>query len=176
LRRVSRAIAPALGIAAGVLAGCLHPPSPAAPRTPVRWIVVERTLGEVIPGGRVGDGQADPGAVVLSVEPLHREDLEGPGAADPSDPFVEVLEISPGPWAAPGETVTARVRVARAEKGEIYRLVATASRPDVKLIGAHECVVHGGEPARFRFTSLSSGPGGIAVGVEKLGPPGRARP
>jgi hypothetical protein len=35
-------------------------------------------------------------------------------------------------------------------------------------MGASEQIVRGGASAIFRFTSLSSGPGGIAVGVEKV--------
>jgi len=165
-----------LGCAGGTLAGCLPSLSPSTPRRPVRWIVVEMPVGEVIPGGQVGDGQIDPGAVLLTMQPLGRDDLGWRAVVDPCDGSVEVLEISPGPRASPGETVTAKVRVARAAEEEVYRLVAKVSRPEVQLIGAMEWVVQGGEPAWFRFTSRSSGRGGIEVRVENLGSSRRPRP
>jgi hypothetical protein len=161
-------LAMALGWAPAALGGCLPTLPGAVERTPVRWIVVEKSVGEVIPDGRVGDGQVDPSAIVLTMQPLYPEDLAWQVVVDLNDYFVEVLEISPRTQASPGETVTAKVHVARAKPDEVYRLVAKASRPDVQLIGASEQIVHGGAPALFRFTSLSSGPGGIALGVEKL--------
>ena len=63
---------------------------------------------------------------------------------------------------------------------QLFALAATAalttlpagaqvySRPDVQILGASEQIVHGCTPALFRFTSISTGPGGIAVGVEKV--------
>jgi hypothetical protein len=166
LRRLS--ISLILGLAAVSLWGCSPTLVRGPGRTPVRWIVVEKRVGEVTPGGWVGDGQVDPQAVVLTMQPLYREDLEWEVVVDPHDYFVEVLEIAPGSQATPGETVTAKVRVGKAKPGDVYRLIAKASRSDVQILGASEQIVHGGTPALFRFTSISTGPGGIAVGVEKV--------
>jgi hypothetical protein len=157
-----------LVLAAASIWGCSPPLVRGPGRTPVRWIVVEKRVGEVTPGGWVGDGQVDPQAVVLTMQPLYREDLEWEVVVDPHDYFVEVLEIVPGSQATPGETVTAKVRVGKARPGDVYRLVAKASRADVQILGVSEQIVHGGTPALFRFTSSSTGPGGIAVGVEKV--------
>jgi hypothetical protein len=134
----------------------------------VRWIVVEKRVGDVTAGGWVGDGQVDPQAIVLTMHPLYREDLEWDVVVDPHDYFVEVLEIAPGTQVTPGETVTAKVRVGKARPGDVYRLVAKGSRADVQILGAFEQIVHGSTPALFRFTSISTGPGGIAVGVERV--------
>ena len=161
-------LALAIAGAGAALGGCI-PSLPQAPeRTPVRWIVVEKRMGDVVQDGRVGDGQVDPEAIVLTMQPLYAEDLEWQVVVDPHDYFVEVLEITPHAQATPGETVTAKVHVARARAEDVYRLVAKASRPDVQFIGVSEQIVHGGAPVCFRFTSISSGPGGIAVGVEKI--------
>ncbi len=165
-----------LGLAAVSLWGCSPSLVRGRERTPVRWIVVEKRVGDVTPGGWVGDGQVDPQAVVLTMQPLYREDLEWEVVVDPHDYFVEVLEIVPGSQATPGETVTAKVRVGKAKPGDVYRLLAKASRADVQILGATEQIVHGCSPALFRFTSTSTGAGGIAVGVEKLEPGDRKLP
>ena len=157
-----------LGVASATLGGCVPTLPEVSERTPVRWIVVEKRVDEVIPEGRLGDGQVDPGAIVLTMQPLYAEDLEWKVVVEPRDYFVEVLEISPRAQASPGEIVTAKVHVARARSEDRYRLVAKASRPDVQLLGTAEQIVQGGAPVLFRFTSISSGPGGIAVGVERL--------
>ena len=163
------------GAGAGLL-GCAPTLPVTSVRTPVRWIVVEKRVDEVIPEGQVGEGKVDPGAIVLTMQPLYAEDLEWQVVVDPHDYFVEVLEILPRVQAHPGETVTAKVHVARARADDLYRLVAKASRSEVQLLGASEQIVHGGEPVLFRFTSVSSGPGGIAVGVEKLESGSRTSP
>jgi hypothetical protein len=166
----------ALGLVAAGLWGCSPSQPRAGERTPVRWIVVEKRANEVTEGGWVGDGRVDPQAVVLAMQPLYREDLEWEVVVDPHEYFVEVLEIAPGSHASPGETVTAKVRVGKARPGDRYRLIAKASRPDVQILGLPEQVVQGSTPAFFRFSSLSTGPGGIAVGVEKLEPGDRKLP
>ena len=154
---------------AGFLAWGCAPRSPGPPeRIPGRWIMVEKTLGELLPAGRSGDGQVDPGAQVLTLQPLYREDLSWEVVVDSRDYSVEVLEISPPGPASPGEAVMAIVRVAQARKGELYRLSARPSRAGVRVIGETDLVVPGDTPAVFRFTSISSGRGGIAVGVERL--------
>ena len=156
-----------------LLAGCAPVPDRKPEKSPVRWIVVEKQMGEVLPGGRVGDGQVDPRARVLTMQPLYREDFQWEVVVDPHDYFVEVLEISPGLSANPGEIVTAKVRVARARAGEVYRLTAIASRSDVRIVGTPEQVVLANTPAFFRFTSATIGVGGISVGVDRIatGPP-----
>lgn len=149
-------------------AGCV-PPSVAPPgRKPVRWIVVEKKIGDVAPEGRSGDGQVDPRAPMLTMQPLYAEDVNWEVVVDPHDFFVEVVDISPSAQASPGETVTARVRVGKARSNETYLLTARASNRDVAVIGASEMVVRGGEIAMFRFTSATAGRGGIAVAVERI--------
>jgi hypothetical protein len=123
----------------------------------------------VVAEGRVGNGQVDPDAIVLTMQPLYREDVSWEVVIDPHDYFVEILEVTPKVPAAPGETVSARVRVARARPDELYRLTARGSQGDVRILGAAQCVVRGDAPAAFRFTSLEPGRAGIAVGVEALG-------
>lgn len=152
--------------------GCVPSGSRAPERVPVRWVVVEKPVGDVLPQGQSGDGRVDPGAHLLSLQPLYREDLQWEVVVDPRDYFVEVLEVLPGSSANPGEVVSAKVRVGGAKAGEMYRLTATVSRPDVQLLGDREQLVRGNAPAVFRFTSSSTGAGGIAVGVERL-PRGR---
>lgn len=174
LKRLSSSLI--LGMAIVSLSGCSPTLVRGPERSPVRWIVVEKRVGDVTPGGWVGDGQVDPQAVVLTMQPLYREDLEWEVVVDPHDYFVEVLEIVPGSQASPGETVTAKVRVGKAKPGDVYRLMAKASRADVQILGASEHIVHGCTPASFRFTSLSTGSGGIAVGVERLEPGDRKLP
>ena len=163
-------------LTAPLMWGCFPRVPGALERTPVRWIVVEKRVGEVLPDGRLGDGQIDPQAVVLTMQPLYREDLEWQVVVDPREYFVEVLEIIPRSQATPGETVTAKVRVGKARPGDVYRLMAKASRSDVQILGESEQIVQGSTPALFRFTSISTGPGGIAVGVEKLEPGDRKLP
>lgn len=149
------------------LAGCASP-ARVPERTPVRWIVVEKKVGELLPDGVVGEGRLDPAAQLLALQPLYREDLEWEVVVDPHDYFVEVLEISPGTSAAPGEVVTAKVRVGRARKGERYRLLANASQAGVQVLGDAEHIVKEGATAVFRFTSSLPGAGGIAVSVERV--------
>ena len=149
-------------------AGCA--PLSVAPtgRKPVRWIVVEKTIGDFAPGGRSGDGQVDPRAAMLTMQPLYAEDVNWEVVVDPHDFFVEVLDISPSAQASPGETVTARVRVGKARSHDMYLLTARASSHDVEVIGASEMIVRGNAIALFRFTSLTAGRGGIAVAVERV--------
>jgi hypothetical protein len=130
--------------------------------------MVEKRLAELLPEGQVGDGRADPEARLLALEPLPADLLGGQVGVDPRDYFAELLKLTPSGDAAPGETVTAEVRVARARKGEVYRLTARASRADVEILGAREQVVREDAPAVFRFTRRSSGRGGIALGVERV--------
>lgn len=159
-----------LTIAAGTLglSACAAPTPEAPVRTPVRWIMVEKAVGEIVPNGQNGDGQVDPGSMVLTLQPLYSEDVDWEVVVDPHDFFVEILEISPSRQARPGETVSARVRVGRAREGDIYRLTARASQSEVEIVGERVKTVRGSAAASFRFTSLSPGKGGIAIGVEKV--------
>lgn len=159
-----------LAAAAALIAavGCVPPPAGPPVRTPVRWVVVEKRVKDIVPDGRTGDGQVDPESVVLTMQPLYREDVNWEVVVDPHDYFVEVLEITPSSQASPGETVTARVRVGKARSDSTYRLIARASHQDVEILGEKELVVHGSAVAIFRFTSVATGRGGIAVGVEKV--------
>lgn len=157
-----------MAILIATAAGCA-PPSVAPPgRRPVRWIVVEKQIGDLAPEGRSGDGQVDPRAPMLTMQPLFAEDVNWEVVVDPHDFFVEVLDIRPSAQASPGETVTARVRVGKARSNETYLLTARASNHNVEVIGASEMVVRGGAIALFRFTSATAGRGGIAIAVERI--------
>jgi len=160
-------------LVAAVLSGCAVPSAPPQNRRPIRWIMVEKRLGDLLPEGLVGDGRADLESALLALEPLDAEDVSWEVQVDPHDYGVEVLEILPSPRAAPGETVTATVRVGRARTGELYRLIARAMRGDVELLGPSENTVQGSAPASFRFTSSSLGRGGIAIDVQRVEAPGR---
>lgn len=153
------------------LSGCtVQVPAPRE-RTPVRWIMVEKPIGEVVPNGQNGQGQVDPRCAIVTLQPLYSEDVNWEVVVEPHDFYVEILEITPRGQASPGETVTAKVRVGRARETDTYRLSARASCSDVEIVGDRERTVRGGAPASFRFTSLSPGRGGIAIGVERLDPP-----
>jgi hypothetical protein len=134
----------------------------------VRWIVVEKRVGEVVNEGRVGDGQVDPLAVILTMQPLYAEDVAWEVVIDPHDYFVEILEITPSTQAAPGETVSAKVRVGHARPNDLYRITVRASKAGVEIQGPSQCIVRGSTPAAFRFTSVEAGRAGITVGVEKV--------
>ncbi len=162
----------ALGSAAVILAlsACAVPAPPARQRTPVRWIMVEKSIGEVVPGGQNGQGQVDPRSAIVTLQPLYSEDVNWEVVVEPHDFYVEILEVTPRGQASPGETVNARVRVARGRESEMYRLTARASGSDVQIVGGREQIVRGSTPTSFRFTSLVPGRGGIAIGVEKVDP------
>lgn len=161
-------------VLAVVLAGCTPIGAPAlkgdSPRTPMRWIVVEKRFGELVKDGIVGDGQVDPNAMVLAMEPLYAEDARWEVHVEARDYFVELLEILPGRTVAPGETVTVRVRVGNACPEGSYCLSAAPTSPDVRLIGMSREIVHGKGDAVFRFTSLTGGRCGIAVRAERSDP------
>jgi len=152
------------------LGACSARPPSAPKRIPVRWIMVEKPVGEVVPHGQNGDGRVDPRSMIVTLQPLYPEDVSWEVMVDPHEFTVEILEINPPGPAKPGETVTAKVRVARARPGETYRLTANASRSDVRIVSDRALTVRGGSPAQFRFTCLVPGKGGIAIGVEKVGP------
>jgi hypothetical protein len=158
------------GCAATVLglSACAVPLQEVPTRIPVRWIMVEKAIGEIVPNGQNGDGQVNPASMVLTLQPLYSEDVDWEVVVDPHDFFVEILEIEPSRQASPGETVSAKVRVGRAREGDTYRLTARASQSDVQIVGERIKTVRGSAPASFRFTSLSPGKGGIAIGVEKV--------
>jgi len=102
------------------------------------------------------------------MEPLYPEDLGWTAEVESRGYFVEVLEVTPPGLVAPGEVVTARLRVGNARPGVIYRLVARPSTPDVRIVGEAEIMARGAEAVIFRFTSLSGGRGGIEVGVGEI--------
>ncbi len=156
-----------LALALSTVGSCTHP-THVPERRPVRWVMVEKPAAQVLTQGQSGDGRVDAGARLLALHPLYREDLQWDVVVDPHDFFVEVVEISPGTSANPGEVVSAKVRVGRAKDEDIYRLTATASRSDVRLLSARELLVRGSAPAVFQFTSASAGAGGIAVAVERV--------
>ncbi len=151
--------------------GCIAGPARragASGREPVRWVVVEKRVGDLYPGGRHGDGHLDPAASILVFEPLRAEDLRWVAEVEPESVFVELLGISPSGPVAPGEIVSARLRVGNAAPGVAYRLTAVPTSPEVSLLGAPEAVVRGPAEAVFRFTSRSPGRAGIAVSAARL--------
>lgn len=159
-----------LGLFGLGLQACVGPiaSEEATTREPVRWILVERRYADVAPR-QPGDGIVNPDATVLAFHPLYAEDLTWDIVVEPEDHFVELVSFSPPGPAAPGEIVSATVRVGKAKAGQVYRLSAKASQADVRILGEVQAVVQGGESAIFRFTSRVSGRAGIAVGVERIG-------
>jgi hypothetical protein len=83
--------------------------------------------------------------------------------------FVELVCFSPQIGAAPGEIVSAMVRVGKAKPTERYRLSANVSKADVRILGEAQAFVRGSETAIFRFTNSTSGRAGISVEVERIG-------
>jgi hypothetical protein len=138
-----------------------------APEEPVRWILVERRYGDVV-GMAAGDGAVNPDAMVLAFQPLYQRDLTWDIVVRPDEHFVELVGFSPRGPASPGEVVTAMVRVGQAKPGQQYRLEATPSTPDVRILGSAQAMVTGSESSCFQFTSRASGRGGIAVSVQRI--------
>lgn len=169
--RLSRLSGGVLAVCLGLsLQACVPQPLKDAAiwREPVRWILVERRYGDVESAGAVSDGRVNPDAMILAFQPLYPEDLTWEVMISPEDHFVELVDYSPSGPVAPGEVVSATVRVGKAKMGQRYRLVARASRADVSLLGASDVVVVGTSTAVFRFTSATSGRAGIEVGVERI--------
>jgi hypothetical protein len=138
-------------------------------REPVCWILVERRYGNLeAPPPSTEAGTVNPDAVVLAFQPLYREDLTWEVVVEPEEHFVELVSYSPSGPVAPGEVVSATVRVGKSKAGQRYRLLARASHTDVRLIGHNEAVVKGEATAVFRFTRSTSGRGGIEVGVNRM--------
>jgi hypothetical protein len=150
--------------------GCVAPQQPRV-REPVRWIVVEKGVRDLVKEGLLVDRPLDESSTLLAMQPLYPEDLNWVVKVEAQDFFVELLEIAPGRTAAPGERVSAKVRVGNAQKEATYRLSARPSSGDVRLVGNQEILVRGPSPATFAFTSLSPGAGGIAIAIERLNTP-----
>jgi hypothetical protein len=85
----------------------------------------------------------------------------------PEEQFVELLSVEPSGAVAPGEVVTATVRVGKAKADQRYRLSISATEQPVQIVGAAQALVTGVESARFSFTSSKAGRSGIAVAVER---------
>lgn len=153
-----------LGAVVGTVGCAMAPGSP--PKEPIRWIVVEKKAGELAEEGALGGAVLEPGAVLLVMEPVYGEDWRVTVKAH--DHFVELVEVSPSGTAAPGETVTAKVRVAGGSPKNRYRLMATPTRQDVRVFDQSEHLVTAGVVVAFRFTSLTGGKSGIEVTVERL--------
>ena len=151
--------------------GCVsrEPGESVTHREPVRWLLVERSYGELAAVEKGGEGNINPEAMVLAFQPLYPEDLKWEVLVEAQEQFVELVSFTPQAAAAPGEVVSATVRVGKAKPAEFYRLSAKASQADVRILGEAQTVVKGSEPAVFRFTSCASGRAGIAVGVERIG-------
>jgi hypothetical protein len=166
-----------LAVGAALLAlaqftGCVFkssgPISPASEPEQIRWIVVERAVRDLAPDASWVEGQVDPGAVVLTMVPVREEVTAWTPRIHAPDYFVELLGITPEGPSSPGEVVSATVRVGRAKPGLRYLLQAVSSQPYVKIIGRDHAVVSGEECATFKFTSRSSGKGGIEVKVRPV--------
>jgi hypothetical protein len=155
-----------------VLGGCvLAGPEervPAETREPVGWILIERPYGDLRGAPGAMDGRVNPNAVCLAFQPIFAEDMAWNAEVDPQEHLIEVVSIEPSRPAAPGEIVTATVRVGRALENRRYRLRARPAQEDVRIVEDPEAIVRGRAPAVFRFTSLSSGRGGIVVDAERV--------
>lgn len=147
----------AIAVLSGV--GCVESAPRHPIRPPVRWVLVERRAEELFPASR----GIDPKSIWLRIEPVGIEDPAWEVAVESEGLPIELVSLSPGREAVPGETVTARVRLSRAIAGESYRLVARPSRPKVRILGPGEVVVRGDAPAEFRFTHLATGRAGITL-------------
>lgn len=158
-----------MGLLDLVLQACVHsvPSEEAQTREPVKWILVERRYGDVARGVS-DDGTVNPDAPVLAFQPLYPEDVVWDVVVDPAEHFVELVSFSPAGPAAPGEVVSATVRVGKARANHRYRLSARPSQVGVKILGSPETIVQGDGLGVFRFTSCVSGRAGIAVAAERL--------
>lgn len=158
-----------MGLLALALQACVGPVTSEerTTREPVRWILVERRYGDVARGAS-GDGTVNPEAPVLAFQPLYPEDVVWDVVVDPAEHFVELISFSPAGTAAPGEVVSATVRVGKARANHRYRLSARPSQIGVKILGSAESIVIGESLVVFRFTSCVSGRAGIAVAAERL--------
>lgn len=132
---------------------------------PIRWILVERRYAD-IESNSAGDGRINPDSIVLTFQPLYPKDLTWEVVVSPDKHYVELVEFSPSGPASPGEVITARVRVGNAKRDQVYVLMAKPCQPEVKILGQEKAIVSGDSSAVFTFTSLTSGRGGIAVGVQ----------
>lgn len=139
-----------------------------ATKEPVRWIVVERCASDLAKEGVLPEGQVEPSASLLVMQPLYGEDLDWVVSVEPHDFFVELLEVSPSGTAAPGEVVSARLRIGKAKADAGYRIIAKPLNSGVTMLSDPEQYVRGSECVLFRFTSIEGGRGGIAVGVERI--------
>ncbi len=164
---VSKAGLIALGFC---LTGCAVStlPLPPAPREPARWILVEKRVGQHPTEATAGDGRLDPKATLLVLEPLYPEDLNWVAEVEAVDYFVEVLQLLPAGELAPGEAVTALLRVGGARPDRYYRVVARSSSPQSVILGDQEHTVRGASPMTFRFTSVAGGKAGLKIAVEEV--------
>lgn len=150
--------------------GCALPERRPAPhaREPARWVVVEKRIGQLHRDVTAGDGQLDPKATLLVLEPLYPEDLNWVAEVEAADYFLELLEVVPAGELAPGETVTALLRVGGARPDRYYRVLAKSSTPESVILGDRERTVRGSSPVSFRFTSLTGGRAGLKLVVEEV--------
>jgi len=114
------------------------------------------------------EGQVEPSASLLVMQPLYGEDLDWVVSVEAHDYFVELLEVSPSGTAAPGEIVSARVRIGRARAEGSYRIIARPLNSGVKILGESEHHVRSSSTALFRFTSIEGGRGGVALCAERV--------
>lgn len=158
------------GLVALALQACVvrRPEEIGAAKEPVRWILVERRYGDIGSPTADGDGRVNPDAMVLAFQPLYPEDMTWEVVISPEEHHVELVGFSPTGPAAPGEIVSATVRVGRSKVGQVYRLVAKPSQHGVSILGDSQALVTGQETSVFRFTSSISGKAGISVGVHTV--------
>jgi hypothetical protein len=159
--RSARTLWLALGGATALLPlpGCESAPMAEPVRARVRWVMVERRAEELFPPS----AGIDPRSVWLRMEPVGGEDSRWEVAVETQGLPIELVELLPGHDVAPGEAVTARVRIPRAASGGWYRLTARPSRQKVRILGPSEVRVRGDGLADFRFTHLESGRAGITI-------------
>ncbi len=150
------------------LASCTAASAPPA-RAIIGWRLVERPARELTDRGLGGDATLDPNSPVMVFEPVYEDELpvvtrsggrtgrtvEARVTTDPSRP-------------APGEVVTATVRVTHPGEGVRYEITAEPTRDGISILGSSTVIVSAGEPGVIRFTSRCQGAGGVVIRAFEL--------
>lgn len=161
-----------LALAIAAVAGGCAPLAPSSRETaprhggPIRWIVVERQVGDLYGPEVGGQGVIDPEAVVLVLEPLPSGPPRWQAEVTTDDFHVEVLSLVPPKEAGAGEIVTATVRVAGDRPEAAYRLTAVPCHSSIRLLDPSSQRARGNTPVQFRFTSLTGGRARVRIDAE----------
>lgn len=153
-----------------LLPGCSIRGLPAPASRPsegeLRWIVVEKLVGDLVDEGAWPEAQMQPGATMLAMAPVRDDVALWTPKIQAADYFVEVLAVSPEGRVEVGQVVTVSLRVGNAKPDAIYRLIASCGGGGTRILGEYERVVKGMEETKFRFTRVEGGLGVIRVDVE----------